>query len=530
MAEISSGNYTTSNEIECESSPGTSYPLHLLAGSCSMRALDTAKKLLDSGKYNVNEQEPDWKFTPLHIAANWGNLAMVQLLIHYGADQKVKDDEGNTCMDLTEDPLVRKFLKKMDQPKEVNKVLKILKEVFGMKKTEIRRGRSIRINMRNRKRPASCFAAFEPIKKVRKRRSEQLRTGFKPITDEEMRNIFSSLESKPSSTSKPILNSNIKPVSKSNLNSNSNLMKDRNQNSEKFENTNSDFKNPKVELDDYELIRRLADLNLKNGAKEENNENAVVDERKVSKREKRSFVAVTNEGDELEFEVYQSLYFSTVEYLESSKELEVKRKEVGFESLLPPPRTTSLRKSTSTPVSRYHSANLEVSNTKCPTKLETSTSKDLGTNLESSTSKCLGTSFNTPTSTRVYIRTPTAPLESEDEDQWEDAPLPATPECSSPCNWASGTPECGSLDALSPMTPDTPLVSTPEVSNEIRGLTTLQLRKRLEKVGISPGPLLEDKRKYFEKKLALVEQQRTEVYEGRSKFVGMLLSFNNFLL
>ncbi|KAE9548566.1 hypothetical protein FO519_008217, partial [Halicephalobus sp. NKZ332] len=64
-------------------------------------------------------------------------------------------------------------------------------------------------------------------------------------------------------------------------------------------------------------------------------------------------------------------------------------------------------------------------------------------------------------------------------------------------------------------TPDTPLLSTPEVSNEIRGLTTIQLRKRLEKVGISPGPLLEDKRKYFEKKLALIEKQETEVYGGR---------------
>ncbi|KAE9546109.1 hypothetical protein FO519_010679, partial [Halicephalobus sp. NKZ332] len=110
---------------------------------------------------------------------------------HYGANLRIKDDEGNTCMDLTEDPLVKKFLKKMDssKPKEVNKFLKILKEVFGVKgslaegdRINMNEGINVKdvvnmrkrinvkdmISMRNRnrngKRPVSCFAAFEPIK------------------------------------------------------------------------------------------------------------------------------------------------------------------------------------------------------------------------------------------------------------------------------------------------------------------------------------------------------------------------------
>lgn len=62
------------------------YLLHLLAGSDTMTALDAAKSLLDSGAHNANEREPTDDLAPLHVAAAWDNLAMCQLLIHYGAE------------------------------------------------------------------------------------------------------------------------------------------------------------------------------------------------------------------------------------------------------------------------------------------------------------------------------------------------------------------------------------------------------------------------------------------------------------
>jgi len=62
--------------------------LHLLSGSDTITALDAAKGLLDSGAHDANELEPSDNLSPLHVAAAWDNLAMCQLLIHYGADGK----------------------------------------------------------------------------------------------------------------------------------------------------------------------------------------------------------------------------------------------------------------------------------------------------------------------------------------------------------------------------------------------------------------------------------------------------------
>ncbi|KAE9546611.1 hypothetical protein FO519_010177, partial [Halicephalobus sp. NKZ332] len=389
---------------------------------------------------------------------------------HYGANLRIKDDEGNTCVDLTEDPLVKKFLKKMDssKPKEVNKFLKILKEVFGVKgsltegdRINMNEGINVKdvvnmrkrinvkdmISMRNRnrngKRPVSCFAAFEPIKEVKKRRSEQLRTGFRKITDDEVSFIFSNLNlEKPKNTKLNVENSensNLDFKNPSNLKS---------QSSRKLLNEFSTLKKSgSKEANDEDLTKRLADLNLKNTTEKEKNLSGKKD------KEKKSIMAMTNEGEEFEFEFYQSIsgsVYSDRDCIESNSS----NREIGFESLLLPPRTTSLRKSTSTPVSRNPSANLGTQALKSPEKnLGTSTSKSPGKNsttpvsgnLRTLNSKNLETNSETPKLSRMYTKTPTAPFESEDEEKWEDAPLPPTP--SPECPSDDGSSESKELDS-----------------------------------------------------------------------------------
>lgn len=67
--------------------------LHLLAASNSPTALDAVLNLLKTKIKNVSEREEEG-LTALHVAAAWDNLAMCQLLMHFGADPFQKDDNG----------------------------------------------------------------------------------------------------------------------------------------------------------------------------------------------------------------------------------------------------------------------------------------------------------------------------------------------------------------------------------------------------------------------------------------------------
>jgi ankyrin repeat protein len=53
--------------------------LHLLAGSDSPQALESARALLDAG--TNPDLRADDGLTPLHVAAAWDNVAMLQLLL-----------------------------------------------------------------------------------------------------------------------------------------------------------------------------------------------------------------------------------------------------------------------------------------------------------------------------------------------------------------------------------------------------------------------------------------------------------------
>ncbi|CAD6186458.1 unnamed protein product [Caenorhabditis auriculariae] len=74
--------------------------LHLLAASSSTTAVDAARSLLARGA-NPRAAEADG-LTPLHVACAWDNLAMCQLLLHFGAEPLVQDAHGRTPMSMAE--------------------------------------------------------------------------------------------------------------------------------------------------------------------------------------------------------------------------------------------------------------------------------------------------------------------------------------------------------------------------------------------------------------------------------------------
>ncbi|KAL3079760.1 hypothetical protein niasHS_014042 [Heterodera schachtii] len=105
--------------------------LHLLSGSDTVTALDAAKALLDAGTHDADEREPCDNLAPLHVAAAWGNLAMCQLLIHYGADVKAEDIDKRCPVDVAEGQC-RRFLKRLVRKRrtERSKFGKVLSFLF----------------------------------------------------------------------------------------------------------------------------------------------------------------------------------------------------------------------------------------------------------------------------------------------------------------------------------------------------------------------------------------------------------------
>ncbi|CAG9537003.1 unnamed protein product [Cercopithifilaria johnstoni] len=85
--------------------------LHLLAASNNPTALDAVQNLLKTCQKNVHERE-DEGLTALHVAAAWDNLAMCQLLMHFGADPFQKDDNGRTAKDMAKGS-VKKFFERL---------------------------------------------------------------------------------------------------------------------------------------------------------------------------------------------------------------------------------------------------------------------------------------------------------------------------------------------------------------------------------------------------------------------------------
>jgi len=77
------------------------YPLQIAAikGWTEM-----AELLLSAGARSViNEKDDIWHYTPLHHAAEQGNIALVKVLLDNGADKEIKDDQGRTPLKIAEE-------------------------------------------------------------------------------------------------------------------------------------------------------------------------------------------------------------------------------------------------------------------------------------------------------------------------------------------------------------------------------------------------------------------------------------------
>lgn len=98
-------------------------------------SLETAKYLIDSGQCSVNDQEPQDLLTPLHVAASWDNLAMCQLLVHYGADLLAMNRDNQTPSDLAKGKsrIFLRELMKRGQRRKNRKVFKFLRLVTFVK-------------------------------------------------------------------------------------------------------------------------------------------------------------------------------------------------------------------------------------------------------------------------------------------------------------------------------------------------------------------------------------------------------------
>ncbi|XP_058826700.1 acyl-CoA-binding domain-containing protein 6-like [Topomyia yanbarensis] len=71
--------------------------------------IDILRLLLQVPRTNVDFRDSGGQ-TALHFAASCGNRECVQLLLEFGADRTVRDDEGESCVDVAFDEEIKRLL------------------------------------------------------------------------------------------------------------------------------------------------------------------------------------------------------------------------------------------------------------------------------------------------------------------------------------------------------------------------------------------------------------------------------------
>lgn len=71
--------------------------------------IELVNNYLDSGNYTPNSRDPNG-YTPVHAAASYGNIELLELLLKHGGDINVQDNEGDTPLHHCEELKVVRYL------------------------------------------------------------------------------------------------------------------------------------------------------------------------------------------------------------------------------------------------------------------------------------------------------------------------------------------------------------------------------------------------------------------------------------
>ena len=71
---------------------------------------EVVKKLIQAGG-DVNEQEGEYGWTPLHRASLYGHVEVITALLAAGADKTIEDEDGDTPHDVADNQDCKNALK-----------------------------------------------------------------------------------------------------------------------------------------------------------------------------------------------------------------------------------------------------------------------------------------------------------------------------------------------------------------------------------------------------------------------------------
>jgi uncharacterized protein len=71
--------------------------------------IDTVKEYISSGKCTANDKDPNG-YTPIHAAASYGHLELLDYLMSQGGNINITDEEGDTPLHVVEDASVAKVI------------------------------------------------------------------------------------------------------------------------------------------------------------------------------------------------------------------------------------------------------------------------------------------------------------------------------------------------------------------------------------------------------------------------------------
>ena len=83
-------------------------------------------------------------WSPVHAAACWGHLEVLELLAQYGADLNMENKDGETPIDICEDPEIRERLEQLKFEQENKKIAEAQRRKVKRSQSNNTRAQSVR--------------------------------------------------------------------------------------------------------------------------------------------------------------------------------------------------------------------------------------------------------------------------------------------------------------------------------------------------------------------------------------------------